>query len=73
MPGSPCAGTDEEQLVTESHWEPVSLDTGEQWAAQTGNCTHTYTLKWVLEINPFPKFLAKYFDGKRKYLLTYDI
>lgn len=72
-----CAGMGEEQVVTESHWEPVSLDTGEQWAAQTRNCTHTQThtqtLKWVAEINPFPKFLAKLFNGKSKYLLTSNI
>lgn len=68
----PCAGIGEEQLVTESLWEPVSLDTGEEWAAQTRNCTHTHTHKWVAEINPFPKFLAKLFNEKSKYLLTYN-
>lgn len=72
---SRCAGTGEEQLVTESHWKPVSLDTGGQWAAQTRICTHTLThsLKQVIEINPFPKILAKLFNEKSKYLLTYNI
>lgn len=51
-----------------SHWEPLVLGTGELCATLTRNYTHA--LKQVLEINLFPKFLAKLLDGKAYIFIT---
>lgn len=56
-------------IGNQSHW--IQVDSG-QLKQETVH-TLTHSLKRVIGINSFPKILTKLFNGKSKYLLTYNI